>query len=145
MERREFVTSLGISLALACAGCLAACSGGGYGGGGSATPGGGTARLSVDLNSGLLAIGDFMISNGIIVIRVAAGNNSNSFVALSSTCTHQNCSVSTYNKATGLIECNAPCGHGSRFTTSGAVNTGPATVSLPTFTVYVYGNTLTVS
>ncbi|SHM96197.1 cytochrome b6-f complex iron-sulfur subunit [Chitinophaga jiangningensis] len=147
MERRDFVANLGITLALACTAGLAAC-----GGGGSdnpnpnpAPPGGGNARLSVNLNNELMAVGDAKISGGVILIRTGSGNTSADFAALSSICTHQGCTVSAYNKTSGLIECNAPCGHGSRYATSGAVNTGPAANPLTRYTVTVSGNILTVS
>ncbi|WP_291907022.1 Rieske (2Fe-2S) protein [Chitinophaga sp. CB10] len=148
MERRDFVANLGITLALACTAGLAACGGGGGGYNNSnPTPpaGGGTAKLSINLNNELTAVGDAKIGGGVILIRTGSGNTAADFAALSSTCTHQGCTVSTYNKTTGLIECNAPCGHGSRYATSGAVNTGPAASPLTPYTVTISGNILTVS
>ncbi|HVI44946.1 MAG TPA: Rieske 2Fe-2S domain-containing protein [Chitinophaga sp.] len=147
MERRKFVSEIGLTLALACTAGLAACSkgGGGYGGGGTTPPGNGNARLTVDLNATLLNPGDFKIQNGVILIRTGTGNTASAFSALSSTCTHQGCTVATYNNTTHLIECNAPCGHGSRYATTGAVNTGPATAALASYSITVNGNTLTVS
>lgn len=144
MERREFVSVLGITLAAACTAGLAACSGGG--GGGGETPGpGNNPRLTVNLSNELTQPGDFKISGGVIVIRTGAGNTPADFTALSSTCTHAGCTVAGYNKTSGLVECNAPCGHGSRFTTGGTVNTGPATTALTKFTITVSGNTLMVA
>ncbi|MBV7532038.1 ubiquinol-cytochrome c reductase iron-sulfur subunit [Chitinophaga sp. sic0106] len=147
MERRDFVANLGITLALACTAGLAACGGGG--GYDNSTPpppaGGGSTRLSVNLNNELMAVGDAKISGGVILIRTGSGNTAADFAALSSTCTHQGCTVSAYNKTSGLIECNAPCGHGSRYATSGAVNTGPAANPLTAYQVTVSGNVLTVS
>ncbi|SEW50204.1 QcrA and Rieske domain-containing protein [Chitinophaga arvensicola] len=146
MERRAFVSNLGLTFALACTAGLAACS---KGGGGSdtppPTPGGGSAKLTLNLVSDLPNVGDFKIENGVIIIRTATGNTAASFSALSSTCTHQGCTVATFNNTSKLIECNAPCGHGSRYTTSGAVNTGPATAALAAYTIKVDGNSLTVS
>jgi cytochrome b6-f complex iron-sulfur subunit len=134
-------------LALACAGGLAACSKSssdapdpGNGGGG-----GNNAKLTADLGSELLNTGSFKIGGGVILIRIAAGNTASSFAALSSTCTHQGCTVATFNSSSNLIECNAPCGHGSRYTTTGAVQTGPATNPLTKMTIAISGNTLTVS
>lgn len=150
MERRNFLSNVGLTLALACAGGLAACgkSGGddnpnpnpgGGGGGGNTNP-----KLTVDLSNQLANPGDFMISNGVILIRLAAGNTASSFSALTSTCTHQGCTVATYNAGAGQIECNAPCGHGSRYNNTGGVVTGPATAALSKYTVTISGTTLTV-
>ena len=145
MERRKFISNVGITFALACAGGLAACGKGGSdddgpgGGGGGTTP-----KLTVDLASQLTTPGDFTIGGGVILIRTAAGNTASSFSALSSTCTHQGCTISTYNSGASQIECNAPCGHGSRYSNTGAVVTGPATAALSKYTVEINGTTLTV-
>ncbi|HEY8957611.1 Rieske (2Fe-2S) protein [Chitinophaga sp.] len=147
MERRDFVSNIGLTLALVCTAGLAACSKGGNDNPEPNPPGGGggNAKLSLNLGSDLTNVGDFKIANGVIIIRVAAGNTASAFSALSSTCTHQGCTVATYNNSSKLIECNAPCGHGSRYTTTGAVNTGPATAALSAYTIKVDGNMLTVS
>lgn len=147
MERREFVSNIGMTLALACVGGLAACSksGDGYGSSPDPAPGGPNAKLSLNLSTDLPNPGDFKIANGVILIRTGTGRTAADFAALSSTCTHQGCTVATFNNTTRLIECNAPCGHGSRYSTSGAVNTGPATAPLTAYTITVSGNTLTVS
>lgn len=140
MERRDFVNNLGIVLALACAGGLAACT---KNSADAPNPGGG--GFSANLGTELTNIGDYKIGSGVIVIRIAAGNTPASFAALSSTCTHQGCTVARFNSSTNLVECNAPCGHGSRYTTSGSVNTGPATTALSQKTVTIDGTTLSVS
>lgn len=147
MERRDFVTNISLALAVACTAGLSACSKGG-----SDTPApnppsnppGGSAKLTIDLSTDLKAVGAFKISNGVIIIRTGTGNTAAAFSALSSTCTHQGCTVATYDSSSGLIECNAPCGHGSRYTAGGAVATGPATAALAKYTITVSGNTLTV-
>jgi cytochrome b6-f complex iron-sulfur subunit len=146
MERRKFLTEVSLTFALACAVGLAACSKGGDsdnnpggGGGGTTNP-----KLTVNLATSLANPGDFMISGGVILIRLAAGNTPASFSALTSTCTHQGCTLSTYNNTSSQIECNAPCGHGSRYSNTGAVVTGPATAALSKYTIEVNGTTLTV-
>jgi cytochrome b6-f complex iron-sulfur subunit len=141
MERRDFVCNACVMLVLAATGGLAACSKGGDDNPDPDPGPGGNARLTVDLSNDLGNVGDFKIGGGVIVIRTAAGNAAGSFTALSSTCTHEGNTVARYNKGSGLIECDF---HGSRFTTSGAVNTGPATTALQKFTVQVEGSTLRV-
>jgi cytochrome b6-f complex iron-sulfur subunit len=145
MERRDFVSNIGLTLALVCTAGLAACSKGGSNDPDPTPPGGGNAKLTLNLGSDLTNVGDFRISNGVIIIRTGSGNTATAFTALSSTCTHQGCTVATFNNTSKLIECNAPCGHGSRYTTTGAVNTGPATAALTAYTIKVDGNVLTVS
>jgi len=144
MERRDFVSNIGLTLVLACTAGLAACSKGGSDNPAPNPPGGGNARLTLHLGSDLPNVGDFKISNGVIIIRTSAGSTAGNFTALSSTCTHQGCTVATYNNGSKLIECNAPCGHGSRYTTTGAVSNGPTTAALTPFTIKVDGSVLTV-
>ncbi|WP_143306669.1 QcrA and Rieske domain-containing protein [Chitinophaga vietnamensis] len=144
MERRDFVTNIGLTLALACTAGLAACSKGSDNNPNpNPNPGGGSnAKLTANLTSDLPNVGDYKISGGVILIRTGTGNTTADFVALSSTCTHQGCTVADYNKTSHLIECNC---HGSRFTTTGAVSNGPATTPLAAYAININGNTLTVS
>jgi len=65
--------------------------------------------------------------DGILVIQTAAGT----YVALSSSCTHQCCTVG-FDAASGEIVC--PC-HGSRYDTTGKVVHGPAQAPLQQLTV----------
>ncbi|MGE7775701.1 ubiquinol-cytochrome c reductase iron-sulfur subunit [Chitinophaga sp. NPDC101104] len=146
MERRDFLSGMGATLAVLCAGGLAACGGKGDdpapvnppGGGG-----GGNVKLTVNLANDLTAVGSFMIGSGVVLIRLAAGNVPASFAAFTSTCTHMGCTLSTYNA--GKIVCGSTCGHGSQFNTDGSVANGPATNPLPKYTVNINGNTLTVT
>ena len=59
-----------------------------------------------------------------LVIRISATE----YRALTSICTHQQCTVSSF--VGGVLRC--PC-HGSRYSSSGAVVQGPATQSLRVF------------
>ncbi|TDD71692.1 hypothetical protein E1262_06060 [Jiangella aurantiaca] len=69
---------------------------------------------------------------GVVVAQPAAGT----FVAYSSTCTHQGCAVTTV--AEGLITCDC---HGSRFSvTDGSVVNGPAEQPLPPVAIVVEGD-----
>jgi nitrite reductase/ring-hydroxylating ferredoxin subunit len=62
----------------------------------------------------------------LIVTRLA----NDLFAAVSSICTHQGCTVGTFNMAEGAIVC--PC-HGSRYTADGQVLQGPAPRPLRSF------------
>ena len=146
MERRDFLSNMGITHAIVCTGGLAACGGKGDDPQPDPPPGnppgGGNAKLTVNLGSQLTTVGSSIISGGVVLIRLAASNVPASFSAVTSTCTHQGCTLSGVNG--GLIECASACGHGSKFNSDGTVNTGPATAALAKYTVEISGNTLTV-
>jgi cytochrome b6-f complex iron-sulfur subunit len=136
MDRKNFLNSITGGLALTCVSCMmAACSKEEDNGGGGTTP-----TLSIDLSSQLTNVGDFVAASGLIVVRLAAGNQSSSFKAFSNVCPHEAGTIS-YNKATTVFTCAK---HGATFNQSGAVTTGPATSNMSTKTVTVTGTTLTV-
>jgi cytochrome b6-f complex iron-sulfur subunit len=93
--------------------------------------------LSLAANSDLNSTGGSKIVQGVIVVNTGGGN----FAALSSVCTHQGCTVG-YNTGSGNIQC--PC-HGSVFTTTGSVVTGPASTALQSYPVSKTGNILTIT
>ena len=136
MDRKNFLNQLTGGLALTCVSCMmAACSKEEDNGGGGNTP-----TLTIDLNSQLGAIGDFIAASGIIVVRLAAGNQASSFKAFSNVCPHEAGSIS-YNKTTTVFTCAK---HGATFNQNGAVTGGPATSGMSIKVVTVTGNTLTV-
>ena len=95
--------------------------------------------LTIDLNeakySNLANAGGFVVESGIIVF-----NTGNGFTALSSVCTHNNCTIS-YDHGSGNLPC--PC-HGSVFSTSGSVLNGPAETSLKKYEIEQEGDILTI-
>lgn len=107
------------------------------GGTGNPPPGN---KLDLDLtNPNFAALnnaGGFVVTQGIIVANTPAG-----YVAIDSTCTHQGCGIA-YSSASNNFPC--PC-HGSVFSTTGAVVTGPATTALKSYGVSKSGNTLTIN
>jgi cytochrome b6-f complex iron-sulfur subunit len=104
---------------------------------GGNTPG---SKINLDLsladNSALNTAGGSLITQNIIVI-----NTGSSFAALSSICTHQGCTVG-YDSAVTQIKC--PC-HGSVYSTTGSVITGPAPLALKSYQVTKTDNILTIS
>jgi cytochrome b6-f complex iron-sulfur subunit len=144
MQRQEFLSKLGISLAAVCIGCnLSSC--------GSdvkneePTPNQptnpGATLATIDLNSDLKNVGESTVANKIIIVRLAAGNSPASFTAVSVACTHQGTSIN-YNPAQGKFICP---NHGSQFSTTGSVLLGPAALPLQEFKVAVTGSSLTVT
>ena len=145
MEREEFLSKLGIGALAVCMGCsMVACSKSGDAnpstGNNTNTPPAGT-TFSVDLSSSLTAVGDSKVSNGIILVRIAAGSAVSSFTAVQGACTHEGTAIN-YNNSQGLFICPL---HGSEFSKSGALIQGPATTSLKQYAVAIAGSTLTVT
>ena len=142
MERNEFLAKLGIGTLAVCVGCnMISCSkSGNPSPSNNNTPPSGT-TVNVDLTSSIKNIGDQTVSNGIIIVRLAAGNAATSFTAVQVACTHEGNSIN-YNNSQGIFICPA---HGSEFSKTGSLIQGPATTSLKQYTVTVSGTTLTVT
>jgi len=108
------------------------------GGGNPPAPG---TNITIDLtlpqNSALNTAGGSIIVQTILVASITA----TSYIAVSSVCTHQGCTVG-YNSSSGTIQC--PC-HGSQFTTTGSIVNGPAAIPLKSYPVSKTGNILTIS
>ncbi|MBM3880022.1 MAG: Rieske 2Fe-2S domain-containing protein [Verrucomicrobia bacterium] len=84
--------------------------------------------LKADFGSVLLRVGGMPTSfPQIIVTRLA----NNEFAAVTSVCTHQGCTVGTYNKSLNLLVCLC---HGSWFKATGEVRAGPALSPLSRYT-----------
>jgi len=92
--------------------------------------------LSLPAYSSLNNDGASIILGNIIVINTGNKN----FVALSSICTHQGCTVG-FNSGSGNVEC--PC-HGSVYNTSGSVLEGPAPKALQSYPTSLNGTILTI-
>lgn len=136
MERRDFLNSVGITVAVACAGCLDACTKAA-----NVLPAGGSTKpQTLDLTKVLLNVGDSLTVQGVIVVRLATGNIPNSFTAVQASCTHAGGPLS-YIPAQGLFYCPI---HGSEFATNGAVLVGPAVFPLHEYQLTISNNILTI-
>lgn len=147
MEREEFLSKLGIGVLAVCTGCGFASCGGSKGndpapsGGGTTPPPTGSGTVfTADLNSEVTAVGASKISGGVILVRIAAGNLAGSFTAVQVACTHEGTTIA-YNTGASKFVCPL---HGSEFSQTGTVVTGPAVVALKKYTVTVSGTTLSV-
>jgi cytochrome b6-f complex iron-sulfur subunit len=136
MERREFLSTLGIgAAALACSYCLAGC---------QSNDGVTNAPTNVDFtldltdpaNSALKTNGGYVYKNGVIVTRTVTG----AYVAVSSTCTHAGGTV-FYDASGNRFHCP---NHGSNFGTDGSVINGPAGSPLARYNTALSGNSLRV-
>ncbi len=100
----------------------------------------GTVTVTVGASSPLNSVGGAALvqySSGILLV---ARTSQNAFTALSSTCTHQTCTITGFGG--GVYVC--PC-HGSQFSTSGQVLMGPAGAPLHQYTTSFVNNVLTIS
>jgi cytochrome b6-f complex iron-sulfur subunit len=149
MDRKEFINSLTGGLTLTCISCMMqACSkeeanspsNNNNNNNNNPNPTPSDILLTVNLNSQLLAINDFIIDKGVAVVRIATGNVPASFVAFSSACPHAGATIS-FVKASSSFNCSA---HGSNFSIDGSVTTGPATSGLQKKTVEIVGTNLNV-
>lgn len=143
MNRGEFLRSLGLSstalMAFYCMGpTLTSCS---KGDNNTPTPTPGT-TTSIDLTSSTASAlnkDGYIYQGSMIVARVNGGG----YVALSRACTHQGTDV-VYRASQNDFYCS---NHGSRFSTAGAVQVGPATQALTLYKTAVSadGKTLTIT
>ena len=163
MNRGEFLRNLGISsaalMAFYCMGTgLTACSKGGSDptptptpttGGitGNADASAGTVNFTLDLTnsnySKLKTSGQYAIIGSLLVAK----NKSGSLIALSKSCTHAGTELQYRSSEDDLYCSAAKGGHGSEFSTTGAVEVGPATKALTQYktSLSTDGNTLTVT
>jgi cytochrome b6-f complex iron-sulfur subunit len=79
-------------------------------------------------------------AGAIIVAHLDAGTTAGSYICLSSTCTHQGCTV-VYQASDNQFHC--PC-HGSVYTNAGIVALGPSVTPLHAYTTTFDGATVTV-
>jgi cytochrome b6-f complex iron-sulfur subunit len=99
-----------------------------------------TITLTVDGSSSLSAVGSAALVMASGRPFLVAHTGQNTFVAVTAICTHEQCTVSTFQNQT--YEC--PC-HGSQYSTAGAVVRGPATRALTQFTTAFANNVLTIA
>jgi Rieske Fe-S protein len=152
--RREFCAqACQMASAAAVATLLQACGGGGGGitGGSlpsnvpalptlSATAASGGVTLNIDASSPLASVGGGAIVQSPSGLFLVAHTAADTFTAVSATCTHESCTITGFTGQAFVCPC-----HGSRFSTSGVVQNGPATRSLRSFATRFASNVLTIS
>jgi cytochrome b6-f complex iron-sulfur subunit len=152
-SRREFcVSACHAATAVALGSVLQSCGGGGSpagpGGGGSAplltvvngTVTGQGVTVVVDGASPLAAVGGAVLVRSASADVLVARTAQDAFTALTAICTHEACTITGFRSPTYVCPC-----HGSQYSTSGAVLSGPATRSLRTFPTQFAGTTLTIT
>lgn len=141
MERKEFISILGLGAgSIIISSCLGAC-GKSDGPTPAPTPGpGGKVDFTVDVSSNAdLNSKGWTIQNQVIIAK-----NGSAYIALAGTCTHQQ-NPMTYSSATNTFPCSQQdAAHGSVFNASGVKIAGPATANLKKYNTTLTGNTLRV-
>ncbi len=106
----------------------------------SATAASGGVTLNIDAGSPLSAVGSAALVQSPSGLLLVAHTGPDTFTAVTATCTHENCTITGFTGQSYVCPC-----HGSRFSTSGAVQNGPATRSLRSFATRFASNVLTIS
>jgi cytochrome b6-f complex iron-sulfur subunit len=134
MERRNFLKAACTFCAIApIAGVIESCK--------KTTASGPSANFTIDLTdpgyAALKTVGGSIVKSGVIVICTGT----NTYVALSDTCTHQGCSLN-YDKPSNELVC--PC-HGGTYDLNGKVLGGPPPSDIKKYSVSQSGTVLTIS
>src|SRR5437868_8045371 len=107
MERKEFLSMLGLSTSSLILGCLGGCTKSQGMSSSAPTSVDFTLDLSQSANAQLNSNGGYMYKNGIIIARSLTGQ----YIAVSQTCTHQNYTIN-YIANSHVFYCS---GHGGTF------------------------------
>jgi Rieske Fe-S protein len=96
--------------------------------------------LAINSSSPLSAVGSAALVQTSIGDFLVGHTAQNSFVALSSTCTHQTCTITGFGSQTYVCPC-----HGSTFDINGRVTGGPAPASLHQYPTQFTNGVLTIT
>jgi cytochrome b6-f complex iron-sulfur subunit len=137
MDRKEFLSVVGVSAAAFTVMSCFSCSKSSDAGSSSTSVNGPTGvdftiDLTASANSALLTNGGYLSQNGVLVARTTAG----AYIAVQLSCTHESYPL-VYQGSGNQFYCN---NHGSAFTEAGVVKNSPANRNLT-----VYKTTLTNS
>ena len=146
MERKDFLSALGFGAgSLVISSCLGACGKSDTGTPSQTTPVSTPVSntkldftVNVSSNADINAKG-WTIMNGVIIAK-----SGSSYLALSSSCTHQGNPV-TYNSGNNTFPCSlTDAAHGSVFDSNGARTQGPASSALKKYSTALSGTSLRV-
>jgi cytochrome b6-f complex iron-sulfur subunit len=135
MERRAFLEQLGIGAAFVLTStCLGSCKTEPV----VAPTAGFTLDLNASANSALKTNGGYVVSNGIVVAKTISGE----YVAATVTCSHEQKTQVTYDKAKNEWFCTA---HSARFDMTGKGLNSNGSGGLAIYKVTLSGTTLTIA
>jgi Rieske Fe-S protein len=96
--------------------------------------------ISVAAGSPLAAVGGMALVQTALGDLLVAHTGDGTYVALTATCTHQNCTITGQYSQDFVCPC-----HGSTFSTSGQVLSGPAPRALTRYQTQLSGDVLTIT
>jgi cytochrome b6-f complex iron-sulfur subunit len=99
----------------------------------------GTVSVTIDAASPLAAVGSAALVQTTVGDFLVTRTAQNSFTAVTATCTHEACTITGFENQAFVCPC-----HGSRFSATGAVLTGPAFSPLRQFATQFANNVLTI-
>jgi cytochrome b6-f complex iron-sulfur subunit len=142
MDRKEFLSLIGVgaasAVALSCVGCSKSSPGPGNGGSGVSGPTG--IDFTIDLSSSSYAAlsnnGGYLVQNGVLIARTTSG----AYIAVQQSCTHQNYPL-IYQGSSDRFFCN---NHGSAFSDKGVVLNSPANSNLVVYNTTLTGTSLRI-
>ena len=153
MERKDFIEQVGLSAAsILIFGCMQGCS---KSDSPAPKPPTGTTNpppvkaidftINITNNpyTSLNTAGGFYVDKTTNIIIARTNTNPNEFLAVSSLCTHQQVTLE-YQASNNRFVCPSPPGHGSLFSSTGAVVNGPAASALKQYKTTLTGNSLRV-
>ena len=97
-------------------------------------------QVSVDANSPLSSVGGAAIIENNAGRFLVAHTATDTFVTVTAVCTHEGCTITGYTNQIYVCPC-----HGSRFSTSGSVVSGPANRSLLTYATQFANGVVTMT
>jgi cytochrome b6-f complex iron-sulfur subunit len=106
----------------------------------TATRTGNTVNVTVDAASPLASQGSAALVTAGGSQFLVARTGPDTFNAMTAVCTHEQCVVTGFSSGTFMCPC-----HGSQYTTTGAVQNGPATRALQRFNTQFTNNVLTIT
>ena len=106
----------------------------------NATVTGGAATFTIDASSPLANPGGAALVTSNLGSMLVVRNDATNVSAFTAICTHQQCTVNTFQN--GTFQC--PC-HGSQYNTSGAVTRGPAPSALRRFNATLTNNVVSIT
>jgi cytochrome b6-f complex iron-sulfur subunit len=100
----------------------------------------GQVSVTVDPSSPLGSVGGAALVQASNQFFLVARTSANGFTALTAICTHEGCTITGFQSPMYVCPC-----HGSQYSASGAVLSGPANQSLRQFTTQFSNNVLSIT
>jgi cytochrome b6-f complex iron-sulfur subunit len=101
----------------------------------------GVVTINVGSSSPLADAGGVALVNYVSSYLLVDRSSTDTFNAMSAICTHQGCLINSYDSNNKQFVCTC---HGSRYSLTGQVQQGPASLPLPSYSTSFANSTLTI-